>query len=65
MVQHGSRPAKAHWPSLCAGACSRLPLFGAPKGQEKDNVRSVLPGLKDGGDLGSQLGNAPVHHVPD
>jgi hypothetical protein len=26
-------------PSLCAGACRHLPLFGAPKGQEKGNVR--------------------------
>jgi hypothetical protein len=25
-------------PSLCAGACCSLPLFGAPKGQEKGNV---------------------------
>jgi len=24
-------------PSLCTGACCRLPLFGAPKGQEKGN----------------------------
>jgi hypothetical protein len=26
------------WPSLCAGACRRLPVFDAPKGQEKGNI---------------------------
>src|SRR5882672_3469821 len=29
-------------PSLCAASCCRLPLFGAPKGQEKGNVRGTL-----------------------
>ena len=28
-------------PSLCAGACWRLPVFGAPKGQEKGNAAAA------------------------
>jgi hypothetical protein len=40
--QRRSEKANGFWVSLCAALCCRLPLLGAPKGQEKGNVPGDL-----------------------